>query len=87
LFLKDIVLRPEFKNALRIFPEIKISVESNGPKKRKLNGETDYTIGFGKGVDIFDKKVPQELHLVALEAKTSIGEDDLWQCVAEASVL
>ena len=40
LFLSDIVLRPEF-----IFPELEMS---NGPKKRKLSGRTDYTVGFGK---------------------------------------
>lgn len=48
LFLSDIVLRNEFNNELRIFPEIEMSVESRGPKKRKLSGKTDYTIGFGK---------------------------------------
>ena len=40
LFLSDIVLLPEFKNALRIFPEIKMSVESS-----QLNWKTDYTVG------------------------------------------
>jgi hypothetical protein len=69
LFLSDIVLLPEFKNSLRIFPEIEISVESSGPKKRKLNGKTGYTVGFGKDVDIFDNTPPRELHLVAIEAK------------------
>lgn len=54
LFLSDIVLLPAFNNSLRIFPEIEMSVESKGPKKRKLNGKTDYTVGFGKNIDIFD---------------------------------
>ena len=88
LFLSDIVLLPEFKNVLRIFPEIEMSVESNGPKKRKLNGKTDYTVGFGKDMDIFDNTPPRELHLVAIEAKnSSLDEDDLWQCVAETATL
>lgn len=88
LFLSDIILREEVGGALRIFPELKVAVvETNGPKKRKLHGITDYTVGFGKGTDIFDNTVPQEVHLVAVEAKTSIGEQDLWQCVAEAASL
>jgi len=88
LFLSDIILREEFGGALRIFPELQVTVvETNGPKKRKLNGITDYTVGFGKGKDIFDNTIPREVHLVAVEAKTSIGEQDLWQCVAEAASL
>ena len=58
LFISDI-----FKNTLRIFPEIEMSVESSGPKKRKLNGKTDYTVGFGKDIDIFDNTPPRELPL------------------------
>jgi hypothetical protein len=88
LFLSDIILRPEFNEALRIFPELEVTVvETNGPKKRKLKGRTDYTVGFGKGKDMFDNTIPGEVHLVAVEAKTSIGEQDLWQCVAEAASL
>jgi hypothetical protein len=88
LFLSDIILREEFLGALRIFPELKVSVvETKGSKKRKLNGIIDYTVGFGKGKDIFDNTIPREVHLVAVEAKTSIGEQDLWQCVAEAASL
>jgi hypothetical protein len=87
LFLSDIILLPEFKNTLRIFPEIEMSVETKGPKKRKLNGKTDYTIGFGKDFDIMDNTPPRELHMVALEAKTRFGDDDLWQCVAETATL
>ncbi|KAI8804641.1 hypothetical protein BJ742DRAFT_823665 [Cladochytrium replicatum] len=88
LFLSDIILRPEFNETLRIFPELEVTVvETNGPKKRKLNGRTDYTVGFGKGKDMFDNTIPREVHLVAVEAKTSIGEQDLWQCVAEAASL
>jgi hypothetical protein len=88
LFLSDIILRPEFDETLRIFPELEVTVvETNGPKKRKLHGKTDYTVGFGKGIDMFDNSIPHDIHLVAVEAKTSIGEQDLWQCVAEAASL
>ncbi|EGF78438.1 hypothetical protein BATDEDRAFT_90642 [Batrachochytrium dendrobatidis JAM81] len=88
LFLSDIVLLPEFKNTLLIFPGIEMSVESKGPKKRRLNGKTDYTVGFGKDVDIFDNTPPRELHLVAIEAKnSSFDHEDLWQCVAETATL
>jgi hypothetical protein len=87
LFLSDIILRQEFGGALLIFPELQLTVESNGPKKRKLNGITDYTVGFGKGKDIIDNSIPREVNLVAVEAKTNIGEEDLWQCVAEAASL
>jgi len=88
LFLLDIIHRPEFEGTLRLFPELELSVtETNGAKKRKLNGRTDYTIGFGKGKDILSKAIPREVHLVAVEAKTSIGISDLLQCVAEAATL
>jgi hypothetical protein len=88
LFLSDIVLLPELKNSLRIFPKIEMCIESSGPKKRKLNGKTDYTVGFGKDVDIFENTPPRELHLVAIEAKnSSMDQDDLWQCVAETATL
>lgn len=59
--------------------------EASGRKKRKLGGRTDYSIGFGKGKDVFDNTIPREVHLVAVEAKASIGAQDLWQCVAEAA--
>jgi hypothetical protein len=36
---------------------------------------------------MFDNTIPPEVHMVAVEAKTSIGEQDLWQCVAEAASL
>ncbi|KAJ3198109.1 hypothetical protein HDU67_003603, partial [Dinochytrium kinnereticum] len=88
LFLSDIILRPEFEQTLRIFPELEVTVvETNGPKKRKLSGRTDYTVGFGKGMDMLDTTIPRDVHLVAVEAKTSIGEQDLRQCVAEAASL
>ena len=56
-----------------------------GNKKRKIIGDTDYTIGLGKGYDIFSKVPPKELHLIAIKAKTSWDEDDYWQCVAETA--
>ena len=88
LLLSDIVLLPEFRNTLRIFPEIEMCVESSGPKRRKLNGKIDYTVGFGKDVHIFDNTPPCELHVVVIEAKnSSMDGDDLWQCVAETATL
>ncbi|KAJ3229329.1 hypothetical protein HDU78_009103 [Chytriomyces hyalinus] len=88
LFLSDIILRPEFNEALRIFPELEVTVvETKGGKKRKLSGRMDYSVGFGKGTDMFDNTIPQEVHVVAMEAKISIGQQDLWQCVAQAASL
>ena len=88
LFLSDIILREEFGGALRIFPELPVTVMgTTGGKKRKLSGITDYTVGFGKGKDIFDNTIPREVHVVAVEAKTKISDQDLWQCVAEAASL
>ena len=44
-FLLDILYRPEFKESLRIFPEIRMEVSKTvGNKKRKIIGDTDYTI-------------------------------------------
>jgi hypothetical protein len=87
LFLSEVVSLPEFKETLRIFPEIQMSVESKGPKKRRLNGKTDYTVGFSNNMGTTDNTPPRELHLVAIEAKASIGDTDLWQCVAETATL
>ncbi|KAJ3203855.1 hypothetical protein HDU67_009897 [Dinochytrium kinnereticum] len=88
LFLSDIILRPEFDETLRIFPELEVTVvETKGGKKRKLSGRTDYAVGFGKGVDILDITIPRNVYLVAVQAKTSMGEEDLWQCVAQAASL
>jgi hypothetical protein len=87
-FLLDILYRPEFKESLRIFPEIRMEASKIvGNKKRKIIGDTDYTIGLGKGYDIFSKVPPKDLHLIAIEEKTSWDEDDYWQCVAETATL
>jgi hypothetical protein len=92
LFLSDIVGSAPFLNNLRVFTEIPMEVLStnvaeNG-KKRRLNGKFDYTIGFaGDDVEIFDIAPPNELHLVALEAKCGSSLSDFWQCVAEAATL
>jgi len=87
-FLLDVLYRPEFKQALRIFPEIRMEVsETVGNKKRKIIGDTDYTIGFSGGLDIFDKASGKELHLIAIEAKVDWGLSDYWQCVAETATL
>ncbi len=61
--------------------------ETVGNKKRKIAGNTDYTIGLGKGYHIFGKAPPVELHLVAIEAKVDWGQSDYWQCVAETATL
>jgi hypothetical protein len=88
LFLRYIVLLPEFENMLKIYPRVEMSVESKGPKKRILNGKTDYAVGFGKDIDMFDNTPPRDLHLVVTEAKnSSFDHDDLWQCVAQTATL
>ena len=91
IFLSDIIGSSKFIKTLRIFTEVPMdvlstSVAANG-KKRKLNGKTDYTIGFGRNSDVFDITPPNELHLVAIEAKCRLDESDLWQCVAETATL
>jgi hypothetical protein len=91
IFLSDIIGSSEFIKTLRIFTEVPMdvlstSVVANG-KKRKLNGKTDYTIGFARNSDVFDITPPKELHLVAIEAKCRLDESDLWQCVAETATL
>jgi hypothetical protein len=87
-FLLDILYRSEFEESLRIFPEIRMEVSKIvGNKKRKIIGDTDYTIGLGKGYDIFSKAPPKELHLIAMEAKVDWGTSDYWQCVAEIATL
>ncbi|KAJ3321658.1 hypothetical protein HDV06_003951 [Boothiomyces sp. JEL0866] len=87
-FLLDVLYRPEFKESLRLFPEIRMEVSKIvGNKKRKIIGDTDYTIGLSGGLDIFDKAPIKELHLIAIEAKVSWDENDYWQCVAETATL
>jgi hypothetical protein len=91
IFLSDIIGSSEFIKTLRIFPEVPMdvlstSVAANG-KKRKLNGKTDYTIGFARDLDTFSITPPNELYLVAIEAKCRLDESDLWQCVAETATL
>ena len=84
-FLLDIIKRPEFKNSLRIFQEIEISAESNG---RKLTGSVDFSIGFGRGSDVFGK-APSQIYLcVTVEAKKSqLDNSDFVQCLSEAATL
>ena len=92
IFLSDIIGSKPFLNKLRIFTEIPMEVVStnvveNG-KKRRLSGKTDYTIGLaGKELLMFDKAPPNELHLVAVEAKSDITDDGFWQCVAETATI
>ncbi|KAJ3238828.1 hypothetical protein HDU78_003315 [Chytriomyces hyalinus] len=91
LFLLDIVKRPEFNGALKIFPEVPMEVTQligDGTKKRKLSGTVDYAVGLNsKGLDMFDIAPPKELHLIAIEAKVDWGTQDFWQCVAETATL
>ena len=89
LFLSTVVLLPEFKNALRIFPALPVSIESTeGSKKRKLYGELDYTVGLGKEWDITQRGFPDELALVVVHATHSDLEgDDLQECAAQAAAL
>lgn len=83
LFLSDIILRPEFDETLRIFPELEVTVvETNDSKK--LNGKTDYTV---EGKDMFDNTILREIYVVAVEAKTKFIDKDIWQCAAEAASL
>ncbi|KAJ3346807.1 hypothetical protein HDU91_006954, partial [Kappamyces sp. JEL0680] len=65
IFLTDILAKAEFESALRIFPELELTVTNIvGNKRQKLTGKVDYTVGFAKGKDIFDKIVPKESHLI-----------------------
>jgi hypothetical protein len=87
-FLLDVLYRSEFEESLRIFPGIRMEVSKIvGNKKRTIIGDTDYTIGLGKGYDIFSKTPPRELFVIAIEAKVDFGTNDYWQCVAETATL
>ncbi len=91
IFLSDIVSSPAFIGTLKIFPEVSMDVTSthvaaNG-KWRKLTGRTDYTVGFSRGLNIFQDPPSNELHLVAVEAKRNINDADVDQCIAETATL
>jgi hypothetical protein len=89
LILSDIVLRPEFEGNLRIFPDLEVTaVQTNGKKKRKLMGKADYTVGLARGIDIFDKVFPSEVHLVVMQVKEE-GSNEYWrqQCIPEVASL
>lgn len=84
-FLVDIVRRPEFKKALRIFQETEISAELNG---RRLIGKADFSIGLGNGSDAFGKAPALKFHFITVEAKKSILENvDLVQCLSVSATL
>lgn len=88
LFLSDILDRSEFNNQLRIFPELDMEVALISEGKRKvLSGTTDYTIGFAGKMDILQDAIPDEIHLVAVEAKSGSAKSDIRQCIAEAAAL
>jgi hypothetical protein len=88
LFLSDIILRPEFDETLRIYPELEVSVtQMVGTKKQRLNGRMDYAVGVGKGIDMFHMAFPKEVQLVAVQAKTDFWDSSLCNCVAQAAAL
>ncbi|KAJ3328332.1 hypothetical protein HDU76_010154 [Blyttiomyces sp. JEL0837] len=85
-YVIDETVRPgdDFKTAFeRVGLEVTV-METNGLKKRELKGRTDYAVGLGKGMDMFDNTDPREVHLVAVLAKRAMRAEDLWQCVAQA---
>lgn len=52
VYFRDIILRPEFMNFLRVFPSFELSAESKDAKKRVLHGKTDFGIGYHGGCDV-----------------------------------
>jgi hypothetical protein len=85
LFLRDVVSRDEF-NKMRIFCELNMTaVEAN--RKRKLNGDIDYTIGHAGNMPLDEYSPPKDSHLIVFEAKKDWPNDSVWQCVAEAATL
>ena len=84
-FLVDIVRRPEFKNALRIFQETEISTESNG---RRLIGKADFSIGLGTGSNVFGIAPSLKYRFITVEAnKLQLDESDFVQCLSVAATL
>ena len=89
-FLLDILIREEFKNALRIYPEYEYSVsaQSDTAELFQLSGVADYTVGRRDRTTNFRSKVPpKELHLIAAEAKRDFPDESFWQCVAQTAAL
>jgi hypothetical protein len=88
MFLRDVLAREEFGFKLRLFAEFELSVTGRNSNAQpiKLSGTADYVIGQSI-VDIFDKPHPNELQLVAVEAKCVLDRGYFWQCVAEAAAL
>jgi hypothetical protein len=85
LFLRDIVARDEF-DKMRIFCELNLSV-LDASKKRKLNGDIDYTIGHAGNMPLDEYSPPKDSHLIVFEAKKDWPNESIWQCVAEAATL
>lgn len=88
LFLNDIILRPEFDEMLRIFPGLELTVEKRvGTKRCKLGGIMDYLVGCSKGSDMRKIKIPADIHLVAVVVESSVSDEDVMKCVAQATTL
>lgn len=88
-FLSDVVLRREFGGSLRVFPEVSILVQSEGPEGRFLRGIADFTVGICKDLDSCGPVPPGEAHLVSVESRKGgrLGTKSLRQCVAQAAAL
>lgn len=83
VYLRDIMLRPEFGNSLRVFPGIEVSVASRDGK-RSLHGKTDLAIGW----HLLDKNPASRLRLIVAEAKNNDLEwKDMCCCTAQAAAL
>ena len=81
VYLRDIMLRPEFGNCLRVFPGIEVSVASEDGKRR-LRGKTDLAIGW----HVLDQN--PRLRLIVVEAKFNDLEwKDMCYCTAQAAAL
>jgi hypothetical protein len=88
-FLSGIILLPCFQDTLRIYPDFQSKAKSvNGKKAKILEGKADYVEGYGKDVDICDKQVPRDMHLVVFETKRSDFDcEKWWQCIAQTAAL
>lgn len=89
IFFQDVVALPEFGFKLRIFCEVKmeVSVVEGGNKRLKLGGFHDYTIGNSQQDNVIGAEVPDESHIIAVEAKRVWEPKNIWQCIAEAATL
>ncbi|KAJ3126686.1 hypothetical protein HK098_007292 [Nowakowskiella sp. JEL0407] len=88
IFLSDIILRPQFGGALRIFCELELKVvEYAEGKIRQLEGRTDYAVGFAKGTDMFDNKFQTTFIWLLYKQKRAPDVTHIWPCIAQAASL